>query len=444
MYNYALAIALYQASLTTALRHKSLLGLTQQRCDSPTDQLGYKGGKTDIASMARDYLHNGPYRLALEMKKAGEELSEPNIGYLRSYSAKLGLLDRKPQTIARVVRELRYILPLLGKDAKNATKEDIEGLILQVNGCGKAPASRRKIKQTLKTFYRWLLGSEEYPSIVKWIKPGRVELLKMPDELLTEDEIAMLLGACRNQRDKTIISLLYDTGMRVGELLNLKVRDIVLNKDSPSYAMVDGKTGKRRVTLMLSVPYIANYLNDRVKERAPESALFLTNYDNPVDYANVRKILHDLKERSGIKKRIHPHLFRHSRATFYGNKMTEQQLKKYFGWAGGSQMAAVYVHLSGKDVDNAIYNANGITNGNVDSTKPKLTMKTCYKCHLVNEATARHCVNCGSPLDVSPVEQTEEVEKLKEDFSVLKSAITMLVSKLGVEMNEKIMEIIKD
>jgi site-specific recombinase XerD len=393
--------------------------------------------------MKRDYLHNGEYRLALEMKKATEELSEPNISYVLAYSAKLGLLNRKPQTLARIIRELRYILQFLGKDVKTATKEDIERLVAELNKSEKAPISKNKIKQTLRSFYKWLLKTEEYPSIVKWVKMDRVESIKLPEELLTEEDIAKLIEACKSQRDKTIIALLYDTGMRVGELLNLKIRDIVLNKDSPSYVMVDGKTGKRRATLVFSVPYLANYLDDGIKERGNDTSLFFTTYGNQFDYDNVRKLLSDLKERTGMKKRLHPHLFRHSRASIYANSMTEQQLKKYFGWTGGSQMAGVYVHLSGKDVDDAVLKANGIIDNKGEPIRPKLTVKECHKCHDINEATAKYCIKCGSPLDITPTEQVNESELMKKKLDDLTEAFSLLIEKIDPQTKSKILEFIK-
>ncbi len=394
--------------------------------------------------MKRDYLHKGEYVLAMQIRKVAEELSEPNRGYVLAFGAKLGLLNRKPQTVARVIRELRAVFPYLGKDARKATKEDIERLVLYLNKSGKAVNSLRKIKQTLKSFYKWLYSADDYPALVKWIKVDQMESMKLPEELLTEDEVAGLINACRSQRDRAIISLLYDTGMRVGELLNLKVRDIVLNAESPSYAMVDGKTGKRRVTLVFSVPYLSNYLNERGRGLPPESAMFLTSHGNPFDYPNVRKLLSDLKERTGIRKRIHPHLFRHSRASVYANSMTEQQLKKYFGWTGGSQMAAVYVHLSGKDVDDAVMKANGITIGRGEPAKPRLTIKVCYKCEEVNEMTAKYCSKCHSPLDVSPVEEVNELESVKQKLDKMTRAVDLLMEKIDPQSRDAILGVLEN
>jgi site-specific recombinase XerD len=391
-----------------------------------------------------DYLHQGEYVLSLELKKANEEIAEPNISYVMAFKGHLELKNRKPQTLARVVRELRFIFKCMKKDAKLAARADIERLVTLINKSGKAPISRKKIKQTLRAFYKWLFKSNAYPEIVAWIEVDRVASIKLPEELLNEEEIAKLLENCKNQRDKAVVALLFDTGMRIGELLNLKIKDIVLNKDNPSYAIVDGKTGKRRVTLVFSVPYLVNYLNNEPRTSKPESSLFITSSKNPLDYDNVRKLLHDLKERTGIKKRLHPHLFRHSRASIYANTMTEQQLKKYFGWAGGSQMAAVYVHLSGKDVDDAVLKANGIIDEKGIKVQPKLINKACYKCHQINEATAKYCSNCGSQLDMTPVEQMENLERISGEIDTIKEAMTLLLSKLDEETKNKIKKIIED
>ena len=121
--------------------------------------------------------------------------------------------------------------------------------------------SKRKLKEILRAFYRWLYNLDHYPEIVNWIKVDRDVSNKLPEYLLSEEEVKKLVENCKNQRDKTIIALLWDTGMCVGELLNLRIRDISMS-DGLSHAIVRGKTGERGVPLVFSVPYLANYLND--------------------------------------------------------------------------------------------------------------------------------------------------------------------------------------
>ncbi len=82
---------------------------------------------------------------------------------------------------------------------------------------------------------------------------------------------------------------------------------------------------------------------------------------NPLYYDAIRMKLKRLAKKSGINIRIHPHLFSHSRCTYMANYLTEAQMNDYFGWVQGSGMSSVYVHLSGRDVDDAILKANGIS-----------------------------------------------------------------------------------
>jgi site-specific recombinase XerD len=67
-----------------------------------------------------------------------------------------------------------------------------------------------------------------------------------------------------------------------------------------------------------------------------------------------------LAKMAKIGKNVYPHLFRHSRATHLADKLTEAQMKIYFGWSGRSDVPSVYVHLSGRDVEEAILKLHGV------------------------------------------------------------------------------------
>ena len=399
--------------------------------------------------MPRDYLHEGEYKLALELRLIERQVQEPNKSYMLGYKRFLELNNRKAKTIGRRLLELRQLLRYLKKDAKKATKTDIESLALYINRSDRVPLSKDKMRLVLKNFYKWLYNSEEYPDLVKWIKLSNEGSKRLPAEvLLNEDDIRKMLEACRNQRDKAVVALLWDSGMRVGELLNLKIHDVSLQKDGISYARVSGKTGDRRTPIVFSVPYLTNYLTDLRRYAKPTDSLFVIVdhgkvTDRPLDYPSILKILIHVKERSGITKRIYLHLFRHSRATFYATSMTEQELKSVFGWTGSSNMAAIYVHLSGKDVDNAVLKANGILNSKSEPIAPKLTIKTCYKCHDMNEATARYCIKCGSPLDLTPIQQLNEAERVNQRLNDVMQALSLLAEKVDNQTKAKLSEMIE-
>ena len=80
-----------------------------------------------------------------------------------------------------------------------------------------------------------------------------------------------MIRTARNIRDKAIIALLFDAGIRSGELLNMKIKDVDFNTES-AHITVNGKTGMRKVPILFSAPYIARYL-DEIRTKLPPSAL---------------------------------------------------------------------------------------------------------------------------------------------------------------------------
>ncbi len=65
-------------------------------------------------------------------------------------------------------------------------------------------------------------------------------------------------------------------------------------------------------------------------------------------------LVKEMAQKAGLRKRVYPHLFRHSRATELANVLTDQQMKQYFGWGKDSAMVGRHTHLSGKETDKAI------------------------------------------------------------------------------------------
>ena len=116
-------------------------------------------------------------------------------------------------------------------------------------------------------------------------------------------------------------------------------------------------------------------------------------------------------EKAGIEKKVNPHSFRHDRATHLAANFTEQQLKMYLGWSPTSTQPATYVHLSGKNMDDAVLKMYGIKT-NEDDTE-FLKPGVCPRCHELTPVNARFCLKCGLPLSR---EATTTVESIKEDY----------------------------
>ncbi len=354
--------------------------------------------------------HNYEHRLvkALERVKKSN-ISNKNKNQILKFSQDCKL-DISTGRNLRYVQNLVRIAIWLGKNFEKANKEDIKSLVGQINGMNYTEWTKQFYKVTIRKFYRWLNDSEEDPEITKWIKTTvKKNNQKLPEDLLTEDEVKRLIDAATNPRDKALVSVLYESGCRIGELLTLKIKNVSFDQYGAKI-LVNGKTGPRRVRIIATVPYLMEWINNHPCKNDPEYPLWIGfKAKKFVTHAQARAILNSLKKSAGINKRIHPHLFRHSRATHLANHLTEAQMKEYFGWTQSSNMASVYVHLSGRDVDNAILKVHGIEN-NGDKEESKFTPKNCIRCEYSNAPTNKLCGRCGMVLD-----EKEAIRLVKEE-----------------------------
>jgi len=322
-------------------------------------------------------------------------------------------------TKKRVVKyrgHLLNIAKMLGESFVRAKKEDIKRLVAGIERSDYMEWTKHDYKVTVKKFWKWLKQTEDtYPEEVRWIKTtfkkGRG---KLPEDMLAQEDIRKLIESAVNIRDKAIISVLYESGCRVGELLSMRIKDVSF--EEPACAIrVSGKTGSRRILLVNSTPYLANWISHCANKNDPQAFLWACigtkNRNKVLKYNSVREMLISTAKKAGVKKKVNPHMFRHSRATFLANKLTEAQMCEYMGWVQGSGMPAVYVHLSGRDVDDAILNIHGLKKPEDSKNKKELNFRECKVCGKSNEFEAKICQRCARPLDIESAMELKGKEK---------------------------------
>jgi len=322
-------------------------------------------------------------------------------------------------SILNEIKQLRVIAKVLNKPFTEATKEDITKLIEEIESKEWAELTKFLFKAIIRKFYKWLRQMDDFPLEVKWIKLKlKNNNHRLPEEMLTEEEIKKLAEAAVNLRDKAFILTLYESGCRIGEILTMKIKNVQFDEYG-AVLIVNGKTGPRRVRVVASSPILMNWLNNHPLKDNSDSSLWIAigtrNRFNKLGYHSTLKMLKDLAVKVGIKKRINPHSFRHARATSLANKLTEAQMKELFGWVQSSKMASVYVHLSGRNVDNALLQIHGLAKEE-DKKETVLKLKKCLRCQDINDPTSQFCKKCGSPLDIETTMKLEENRKKYEDF----------------------------
>ena len=158
------------------------------------------------------------------------------------------------------------------------------------------------------------------------------------DDILTKEEVVQTINDCKDSQMRAIISMMWITGCRVGEIVLLKLKDL---KDEQDYVAINMPTLKQRKTVMprrqILFPkssefyvYVKNYVNS-IHPKFPENALF--EYSPFTIWYNMKK----------ANPNIYPHLFRHSRATILSESVDIFDLKYTFGWAS-MDMPQRYVH----------------------------------------------------------------------------------------------------
>lgn len=333
--------------------------------------------------------------------------------------------------IAKYIDVLRFWALWLGKDFDAATKDDIAPIVTKLQLNEKySPWTKQTFKVMIRRFYSWLRKTDnEYPEEVKWISiKMKLSERRLPGDgdLLNEDDVKRLLEVIDHPRDKAFVSMLWESGCRVGELSSLTLRSIDIDKYG-ILITVEGKTGSRKLRLISSTEYLMAWLKMHPCRNDRDSPLWVNrgnvNIREAMHYRNIAMMLRAYFASAGIKKRTNPHLFRHSRATYMANYLTEFQMNQYFGWAQGSNMPSTYVHMSGRELDGTILALNGIKDPENKKHEFQLQPKTCPRCDSINSYDSKYCHKCAGILDVKEAVMLEE--KRQEEANLQKQEAKM-------------------
>lgn len=242
-----------------------------------------------------------------------EKYIEEFIDYLR--------FEKKysENTISSYKRDLNKINSYLKKDFIKLTKADIQKYIQDLSKNKNSNTISRTIS-SLKSFYKFL-EINKYTNtnpLTTIISPKTAR--KLP-KVLSEEEVNKLLDINLNNdfdyRNKAMLELMYSSGLRVSELINLTVNDVDLKN---SLVRIFGKGSKERIVPLND--YATEALNNYILYHRPKlfkqkesNYLFLNNHGNQMTRQGFFKTLKKIAKEKGIKSELSPHTLRHSFAT---------------------------------------------------------------------------------------------------------------------------------
>ncbi len=321
-----------------------------------------------------------------------------------------------------VKRWLRKPLQDVQRDDLNVVWQSIKGLKLD-GGEEAAEWTKRDYRFITKRFFRWLKGEE----FVKGLKIGTPQETVGPEDILTDDELTAIRKVCRSVRDRAMCETLYEGAFRPHEFLGLRKSDVAFDEFGAIVYIRKGKTGPRRVRVVNAAPLLANLVeNHPMADRDAPLWVEASHgvHGTQLKYIGLAKVIKRWITEAGIEKNVTAYIFRHTRLTHLAKFLMEAELCIFAGWRIGSKMPRMYIHLSGRDVDEKLLSAYGLKKSSqvLEIKAPK----RCARCGFVSSTDAETCSKCGMALTIQAAmakdyEAEEAKRKLSEILKLLRA-----------------------
>lgn len=232
-------------------------------------------------------------------------------------------------------------------------RQQLLAYLVQLRQAGRSASTVARKLASIKAFYRFLTAE-------RYIRRNPAEVLEaanrglhLPKVLSVAEVDALLdtpnLGTPDGYRDKTMLEVLYATGMRVSELVNVPLKNVDLKME---YVIVMGKGSKERMLPLgrTALHYLEHYISvvrPQLLHGKPDSseALFVTGWGGPMTRERFYEIIVAYGQSAGLSKKVTPHMLRHSFATHLLNNGTDLRVVQELLGHADISTTQIYTHL---------------------------------------------------------------------------------------------------
>ena len=252
-----------------------------------------------------------------------------NVDYLKMFLDAKQIEGCSERTISYYQSTINHLLKAVDISVRKMTTEEIRSYLAdyqKINNCSKVTVDN--IRRNISSFFTWL-EEEDYILKSPMRRIHKIKTKTAVKEVISDEMIEKMRDNCAEVRDLAIVDLLYSTGMRVGELVNLNISDIDLEQRE---CVVYGKGDKERRVYFdaKSKIHIQDYLRTRTDDNPALFVTLLAPY-NRLKISGVEIRMRELGRLVGVE-RIHPHKFRRTMATRAIDKgMPIEQVQKILG-----------------------------------------------------------------------------------------------------------------
>ena len=300
-------------------------------------------------------------------------------------------------------------------------RSDVDALLFEYkHEYEMAKGTLRNYRKALRKFFRY--HDREW---AEDIKVGAVADREVDtDKTLTEDEIDALRESATHPRNKALLEILLDTGLRISAVGTLRVQDVELGGRAGTVTLNQeavgrkGASGKRPLTY--SKPYVANWLDVHPRGGDPDAPLFhrLTepnggwdeDDDGALTYQHLQRLLKEIAERAGVdRNKVNPHNFRKTAITQWIRQgFSEQEIKHRATWVKDSKQFETYSQVTDEEMNQQILAEYGLAEEQDEHNKPKL--ENCPQCQTTLSGSPRFCPGCGLALSQKAAKDLEDAE----------------------------------
>lgn len=261
-------------------------------------------------------------------------------------------------TYISYINDLYYFYMFIKKDLMEVNEDDIRKYLEYLNSKKIKASSVRRTISTFKSFYKFLylnnyMDKKNYP-LVKISYPKLEK--KLPKFVYYNDLLDIINEATKDSdgvRDRLIIEMLYATGVRVSELINIKYEDIDFNNRR---IRVCGKGNKERIV------YYGEYAEEVLKEyisthKKNDYGYLFTNYKGDrITDRGIRYIIDNIMKRLAVKVHVTPHVLRHTFATDMLNNGCDIKIVQELLGHSSLRTTEVYTHVTNERLKQVYYN----------------------------------------------------------------------------------------
>lgn len=269
-------------------------------------------------------------------------------------TVELGLAKNTQMAYMRDLRLLMKSLQLKAdEELLQVSRQQLIAYLVRLKQEGRVASTVARKLASIKAFYRFLTAE-------RYIRRNPAEVLEAASrglhlpKVLSVQEVERLLdepnlGTLDGYRDKTMLELLYATGMRVSELVNVPMKNVDMKMQ---YVIVMGKGSKERMLPLgrTALHYLEHYLSvvrPQLLHGKPDAAaeLFVTGWGGPMTRERFYEIIVAYGKSAGISKRVTPHMLRHSFATHLLNNGTDLRIVQELLGHADISTTQIYTHL---------------------------------------------------------------------------------------------------